>query len=60
MGCIVSSTNYLINKLDELRVQYKRYPDNESELSNMQEIKAEYGLLFERLKAGNKLILYIW
>ncbi len=48
-----------VNNRDELRWQYKKlllrhHPDNGGKVSDMQEINAEYDLLFDRLKAENK------
>lgn len=48
-----------VNNMDELRRQYKKlllknHPDNGGNVSDMQEINAEYDLLFDRLKAENK------
>ncbi len=48
-----------VNNMDELRGQYKKlllkhHPDNGGKVSDMQEINAEYDLLFDCLKAENK------
>lgn len=48
-----------VNNMNELRWQYKKlllkhHPDNEGKVSDMQEINAEYDLLFDRIKAENK------
>lgn len=48
-----------VNSMDELRKQYKKlllkhHPDNGGKVSDMQEINAEYDLLFDRIKVENK------
>ncbi len=48
-----------VNNMDELRGQFKKlllkhHPDNGGSVSDMQEINAEYDLLFDHLKAENK------
>lgn len=48
-----------VNCMDELRRLYKKlllkhHPDNGGQVSKMQEINAEYDLLFNRLKAEKK------
>ncbi|MDF2822018.1 MAG: DnaJ domain protein [Clostridiales bacterium] len=50
---------HVVKNMNELRKQYKKlllkhHPDNEGKVSDMQEINAEYDLLFDRLKAETK------